>query len=434
MSTEKTQNSQNQPPPQASSSVQGPHEGQFSSSLYKELKEEFNKVSKRILKDKISTNPVKLEEYELDIKASYTRLSEYASTHYESLDTPSQAIVRSDLLSLRDRLTRCFARLGCKSTLSAQVLASINEDELDDTDSDDMAPPEISQIEFLKTAGSTLPNSYSGDPLALEAFVNSVELMKIFAGNTHAVLLKQIVIAKLVGKALESVPQNANSIDEIIDGLRASIKPDNSKVIAGRMMALRTDKNSLNDFTKQAEDLADALKRSFIAEGISQKKAQEMVIEKTVEMCRSSAKTDLVKSILAASSFNDPKEVVAKFVVESATEAKEKQVLHFGANGFQKKKGRDNYSKNGNRRGNYSNGSKRYNNRNNRYGRGKREYSNDKGRNGYSNNNNYRNVRYAENSEAPSQDRRGTGTHTERENGYQGDRNNQWRSNEQYSA
>lgn len=430
------------------STTHNSQDSRFSSTKYKELKENFNKVAKRILKDKISVNPVKLQEYEVDIKESYEKLSAYVTLWFNALESQSQSVVRSDLLQVRDKLSRCFGKLNCKSTLTPNILASIGEEKTSDSDDseyretfEDMAPPpEITVLEFFKTAGQILHANYSGDPLALEAFINSIELLKTIAGQTHLNLLQQIIRSKLVGKALESIPDNANTVDAIIAALRAGIKPDNSKVIAGRMMALRIDKTAANDFTKQAEDLADALRRSLIVEGISQKKAQEMVIEKTVDMCRSSAKSDLVKSILASSTFNDPKEVVAKFVVEAATDLKEKQVLHFKSNNSNNKRGRGNFWNNNSRRkGNYSNnsnGSYRNFNRgynNNRGNRGNRRgFSNDRGRGGYSNNNN-RFVRYAENSDAPSQDRRGMGTFMEPENVQYNDRSSQGRPNVQYS-
>lgn len=251
--------------------------------------------------------------------------------------------------------------------------------------------------------------------MGLNAFINSVELLKTTAGNTHLALLRQFIIARLEGKALEAVPEDANSIDDIVTALKSKIKPDSSKVVAGRMMALRSDKTNLQDFSKQAEELADSLRRSLIVEGISQAKAHEMTVDKTVEMCRASAKTDLVKSILAATSFTDPKDVVAKFIVESATETKEKQVLAYkqfnNNNNFSKKKGKFSYNNAGRGRGNNSNNysNRKGNNNNNNNYRGK-YYNNDKRRNNNGNNGNQydRNVRYyQENSDAPSQDGRG---------------------------
>lgn len=70
------------------------------------------------------------------------------------------------------------------------------------------------------------------------------------------------------------------------------------------MMALKLDEKKTTDFTKEAEKLADQLQHSSITEGISQTKAKSMAFEKTVEMCRQTAKSNLVRSVLASASFN----------------------------------------------------------------------------------------------------------------------------------
>lgn len=174
-------------------------------------------------------------------------------------------------------------------------------------------------------------------------------------------------------------------------------------------MALRLDKKQVQDFSKVAEELADSFKRSLIVEGITQAKANEMAIDKTIEMCRASAKNDLVKSILAASTFENTKEVIAKLVVETATDNTEKQVLAYqkfqnnnrgrgrGNNRFNNYNGRRNFNNNNNdRRGNNNNrrGRGRGNNRYNNYNNNNNYHNNDQS----GNRNNY--VRYVE---APQQ-------------------------------
>lgn len=396
----------------------------FSVSQFAAYKENFNKVAKRVLKKDLSTNSETLQQYERDLRAEYEIINNYAAEFYNNLDINNRRIIRDDILLIRDKLHRCFANLKIKYDILDRTFHEIdddlNEEEEEERENNgDGKMAELTIVELLRLAAQTINKNYNGDPLGLVAFINSVDLLKSVACATTLPTLKQFILTKLEGKALEAVPQTPASIDEIINSLKANIKPDSSKVVAGRMMALRAEKTSLKDYTKQAEELADALKRSLMVEGISQPKAQEMAIDKTIEMCRASAKTDLVKSILASTTFNDPKDVVAKFVVESATETSEKQVLAFRTNNhFSKnRKGRNNYKRNGGnnfnrnynqRQNNYNNN---YNNNNNRNNNGRNP-----GHGGYRrNNNNYsanngnnnRNVRYAENSDVPSGDRRG---------------------------
>lgn len=277
----------------------------------------------------------------------------------------------------------------------------------------DMAPPEpMSKVDFLAIAGRTINHNYDGDPLGLAAFINSVGLLKEFTDANLNNIFLRFVKSKLVGKALESIPANPASVDEIIKALEEQIRPDNSKVVAGRLLALRPDKTKMVEFSDQAEKLAEALQRSLIIEGISQTKAREMSIEKTVEVCRGAARSDLVKSILASTKFDSPKEVIAKYVVESSTE-REKQILAFKS--YQKQNrghrgNRSNYNGNGNNnnRGRYNRSNKNYQNNGNGRNYGNNNYNdNNRGRNNYNggnrnnNNDNDRNVRYAENCDAP---------------------------------
>ncbi|XP_055306632.1 putative transcriptional regulator cudA [Sitodiplosis mosellana] len=276
---------------------------------------------------------------------------------------------------------------------------------------------------FIALCAKQLHNTYSGDPLELNAFINSINLLKTL-GPTHLELLKTFVLTKLSGKALESIPANPADVDAIITALRENIKLDSSKVVEGKMMALKLDNAKTSEFTKEAEKLAESLQRSLIVEGIPQAKAKSMAVEKTVEMCRQTAKSNLVRSVMASTSFSDPQEVVAKFVVESATDIREKQIFKFSQ--FQQNANRGGYRNNNNFRGrgnqrqnqnrnfnnfnNQNNGQPWNNFRGNRRGRGRgRGRYNNYGNNFNQNNQNDRftvRVASSENSQAPSGDRR----------------------------
>lgn len=175
-------------------------------------------------------------------------------------------------------------------------------------------------------------------------------------------MLKSFILTKLQGKALEIIPETANTIEAIVNALKAKIKPENSKVVEGRMMALRADKSNLQDYAKRAENLADCLKRSLILEGISETKAQEMVIDKTIELCRANSNSPVVISILQSAKFDSAKEVVAKYIIQSNKSKHEQQILSF------QKRQNNNNNQYGNRNNNY--------NRNNRQNFNRRSNSN----------------------------------------------------------
>lgn len=85
--------------------------------------------------------------------------------------------------------------------------------------------------------------------------------------------------------------------------------------------------------------------------------ANKYAVAKTVEMCKLSAKNNVyVKTVMASTAFSEPRDVLARFVVEMTSENKEQkeeaQVLNFSAN-----RGRGNYNGNyGRGRGGHSRG------------------------------------------------------------------------------
>lgn len=289
---------------------------------------------------------------------------------------------------------------------------SQNSNELHVEQNQNMAQQSVT--EFLRLAGNQINQKYSGDPLGLNSFIDSINLLKQLAGN-HGDILKQFILSKLDGKARECVPLEPDSVDDIVNALKRTIKPDSSKVIEGRMLSLKFETSKTTDYAKQAEELAEALQRSLVVEGIPQSKAKSMAVERTIEMCRQSSRSDTVESDLAASVFAEPKEVVAKFLIETNNQnkrQKDKQVF-----AFQKfnNKNRGNKRQFNNRQ-NYNGYSNQTNNsgyRGNRRGRGNRSnYNNPRRGNrqnfpqrgyGQYNNNQPRYINYAENTSGPSQ-------------------------------
>lgn len=248
------------------------------------------------------------------------------------------------------------------------------------------------RTDFLRTANQTINHVYSGDPTSIDAFLDSVELLKIIAGQEHSQLLFQFLKTRLAGDAREAISASDDTIEKIIASLRRKIKPDNSKIIQGRLTALRLDRKTKDEFSKQLEQLSEAYRRSLVVEGYPEGKAKELTIEKTIEVCRASTRADIVKSILAASKFEDPKEVIAKFIVETDANVSEKQVMAYQT--FRAKNAKYGNGNQGNFRG--KNGGKRYSNNFQNGYNGNRGGGN--GRNNYTGNrNNYYNGNYGNN-------------------------------------
>lgn len=395
------------------------------SGAYDNLKENFLKVCKRVLKENLTQNRIKHIEYLHDLIESFNEAVSYLAQRYPRYSESQMQTAVNECKYFRGKVLNCYKKLNITEELpknsyfallsleiilkyftiseiqsvnlepiasttatcnlaSASSTNSLIESESEHSKIINMA---MSSTDFLAIASRTINHNYDGNPLALQAFINSIEMLKeIVPANLEAFFAK-FVKSKLEGKAEESIPDNPQNVDVIIASLRQHIKPDNSKVVAGRLLALRPDRAKLTDFTEQAEMLADALQRSLIIEGITQSKAREMTIEKTVELCRNSTRSDLVKSILAATKFDSPKEVVAKYVVEANTEEKEKQVLQFKAqNKRGYNRGRGQYKNQKFNNGYQKNGQNNYNNNSNFRGRNKFR-GRGRGRGTYNNNN-----------------------------------------------
>lgn len=273
-------------------------------------------------------------------------------------------------------------------------LQTVDYDEFEyNYDTIEMAAMELPA--FMSLMAANIRSVWDGEPSGKRPFIASLKLLKTFAiTDPLETLLVQFAMTKLSKRAIEIVPQNAKKIDEIIDALEGKIQDENSKVVEGKMAALRADRGNLQDYAKKAEDLADAFRRALISEGISLNKAEQMTIDRTVELCRDNAHNSIVKSVLASKQFNTPAEVISNYIVETSKTKQEAQVLAMRK--FQTRNNNNNYrggQRNQAQRGGFN--GYRGNNGNNRGGyRNNRGYNNNGGnRGGWRNNNqnNYNN-------------------------------------------
>lgn len=212
---------------------------------------------------------------------------------------------------------------------SARFEDEENLDSRENSDSEDSSViMPMDAIQLFNAVNRQFTGSYSGDPLGLTAFIDGIEILEDFA-DTPALKnsLLKFLKSKLDGRAREFISNDVVSIRDFKSILRANIVPENSKVIEGRILSLRYAYSKQEDFASKAEQLADSLRRTLIIEGMTSAKANEISIEKTVELCRKSTTSDLVKAVLASGNFNSPKEVIAKLIVESDTHVKEQQIL-----------------------------------------------------------------------------------------------------------
>lgn len=424
---------------------------EFDRDQYKNLKEEFIRVSKRIIKENLSTVPATLQKYRADIIIVHNALMSYIIHFYPKFDIPHKQQYKNELIYIRRKIIDCFEKLNIEYTFSKYLLSKIDLEETEGIDVANLTITDLDTIDegsdnelfvdstdnlngnFGNNSGNTIENNfdmaddinkfvslcastlskYSGDPLCLDSFINSIDFLEAIAGN-NAQILVSFVKTRLEGKALEIIPKENVTLENIKASLKASIKPDNSKVVEGKILALRFNPTKASDFTTEATKLAEAFQRSLIIEGIPQSKAKAMAVEKTVDLCRKNAKSETVKAILASKDFSEPSDVIAKLIVEANQDYQEKQILKFRQQNNNRNRGRggkntNNWHNNKNKNGQWNNNNN--NNSTNYRGHSKNYRGNrGNGRGGYGNNGNSQQyIRVATdqgNGQSPSTDRR----------------------------
>lgn len=312
---------------------------------------------------------------------AYNEIIKYTKDIFKSNDTELRTQIRARLVNIRDRVITCLTILGTNTKVPTDFTKYITIGTNSKTENTIEIDTMGEQSTYVNNISRILNYKYSGDPNALQSFITAIELADTLSTEEQQPILTKYIKTKLEGKALEAIPETATNATQIIQALKNKIKVETSKVVLGKFLALRAERNGLQKFVEEADELANALRRAYISEGMSTSLAETTTIDKTVDMCRLSARTPLVKSVLASTHFNDPKEVVAKLITESARETTETQILYYSRNNT---RGR------GKRNNDYQNNQYR-NNRGNNFRNGRGYYNNSNNRNDHSNGNNYTN-------------------------------------------
>lgn len=172
--------------------------------------------------------------------------------------------------------------------------------------------------DFMKYTQSILNYQYKGDPLDLNGFISDAKLLYSLAKTEESKEFCLTYIKNRVrGRAEEYIPEGCNSVEALLSALKNKIKPESSAIVEGKILSLRLQKNDYTKFAQDAEKLSEAFRRALIVEGITKAKAEEMTVNKTVDLCISSTKLDRVKTVLEATKFDSPADVIAKFVTQS---------------------------------------------------------------------------------------------------------------------
>lgn len=307
----------------------------YRTAEFNKLNSEFQHAAALLLDNNEPT--ISKLEYVLDC---FNSIIIYSELDFEKKKKATKEHIVSTLEVNRITLKRCYEKLNIPVTLPGKLLSTIHyipqpPDKPDVHSEPSVHPkpnvhsePNVHSVtpstmaqtieQFLKSAAPLLNYKYSGDPLKLNAFIADADLVQSLASNddTKAFAFK-FIKSRLEGRAEEYVPEDCTSIEYLVKALKEKIKPENSKIIEGKILSLRLKGGDFTKFAADAEKLSEALRRTLIVEGITKAKAEEMTITKTIELCRKNTRADVVKSVLESTKYDTSSEVLATFITQS---------------------------------------------------------------------------------------------------------------------
>lgn len=94
---------------------------------------------------------------------------------------------------------------------------------------------------FISLGHRTIPSKYDGDPMGLDSFLDAVSLLQSLCKEQNTAILTKFLLTRLEGEAREAIETTPKDADDIVEQLKARIRSEPSKVVEGRLLALRAD-------------------------------------------------------------------------------------------------------------------------------------------------------------------------------------------------
>lgn len=292
---------------------------------------------------------------------SYNALVSYAELDYSSKKKHTKEYIKSTLETNRVTIRKAYDKLNIRLTLPGNLLSTIHllpaTPKVDcsetasqteilvnltrDSQTDTILTQAIetqtveqnkekmvqTKVDFFRMASAVIKDKFEGDPLKLDSFIADSEFIESMTDDENKDTFLKFILTKIAGKARECLPEESGikSFTDIKQALKKDIKPDSSLVIEGKMSTLRLVKGNYTKFAEDTEKLAEAYRRSLIFEKFTREKAGELTIRKTKEICRRVAYSEVTKSVIEATHYDSPSEVIATLITQSDIARKEKK-------------------------------------------------------------------------------------------------------------
>lgn len=348
----------------------------------------------------------RFEQIRVILNVNYSRLTQHHKTAADKL-----------FADIRDKLTRICLRKGLEIKIPETIrgeLKYIPKPNTPETQNKffEENPREITKMpqtitEFLGLASRILPD-FDGKPQNMQSFIDALNLVNSLKED-HETVAVNLIKTKLKGSS-RALISTETTIQQIIDKLSSTIKGESTEVLTAKLLNVKQNNRSANEFTADIEELTKALSSAYIADGLPPSTAEKYSTQIAVKAMTKNASQEKVKLVMEAGNFATMNDAVAKFVNSCTdTSASSSNIFHYRTKNYGRGRGRRGNNRSNNR--GYEGG---YNNRGNnrRYGRNYNNFnnynnSNDNGNNNqrYNNVNRGRNVRLThegmENNQAP---------------------------------
>lgn len=338
------------------------------------IKEEFNKSYKCLNTDR----PTKDETVKKHIEILLKRLEQIRvllNVNYNRLTPAHKVAAEAFFQDIRNKLLQTIERKGIKISIPPTLHEKIEIQQLfvEPTYNNHTTMAQT-PIDFLNTAAKLIPD-FDGKPDNLRSFLDSLQLLDSIKGN-HEALAINLIKTKLKGNARNLI-NNENTITEILNKLKTSVKGESVEVLTAKIMNIKQNNKTANVYCNEIETLTKSLETAYISDGLPTDIASKYSTQTAIKALTKNCTIDKVKLIMEAGQFNSMNEAISKFV-NSCTEATGQQnailyfkqkpnAKHYNRN-FIQSRGRPNYPRNVNRfhlnNNNNTNNNNNYNNRN----------------------------------------------------------------------
>jgi hypothetical protein len=169
----------------------------------------------------------------------------------------------------------------------------------------------LTAIDFQSYAVKVIPE-FDGSPGELQRFLDALVLVDLNKADFEAQAVAIIKI-KLKGTARSFITQE-NTIAQIRDKLKATVKSESSKSIISKMQSVKPQNKSTCQYVKDVEELCASLKRTYMEEGLNPEMAEKYTANEAVKSMTEASSDPSMKIIMTAGEFSTVTDVVAKYV------------------------------------------------------------------------------------------------------------------------